>query len=132
MLRKVVKYKDFENAERSETLYFNLTKAEMMEFSLEYPQGMEATIHQMVETENQKAIFDMMKKLIMASYGEKSPEGKFVKTKEISEIFSHTEAYSQLIDDISANTDEAVAFFNGIMSPVVTAQVKTQSDHKGA
>ncbi len=45
-----------------------------------------------------------------------SPDGKrFVKSKEMAEAFSQTEAYSDLFMELSTNTDAAIEFAKGIM-----------------
>ena len=52
----------------------------------------------------------------MKSYGEKSADGKrFIKTPEIAEAFSQTEAYSVLFMELATNADSAAAFVNGII-----------------
>ena len=56
------------------------------------------------------------KDLVLKSYGEKSADGKrFIKTPEISEAFSQTEAYSVLFMELATDADAAAAFVNGII-----------------
>ena len=58
----------------------------------------------------------IFKDLVLAAYGEKSPDGKrFIKSEELREAFSQTEAYSELFMELAMNAEAASAFINGIM-----------------
>ena len=57
-----------------------------------------------------------LKNFIFKAYGEKSPDGKrFIKSKEISEAFAQTEAYSQLFMELCTNETTMAEFVNGIV-----------------
>ena len=63
----------------------------------------------------------------MKSYGEKSPDGKrFVKTKELSEGFAQTEAYSVLFMELASDSEAASKFVNGIIPEDMAAEVAKQ------
>lgn len=116
MLKKVIKYVDFDGNPREETFLFNLTKAEIMELELSYSGGLVQKINKMVETKDVPLIIALFKEIILMSYGEKSPDGKrFVKSKELSEGFSQTEAYSELFMELAASTESITAFINAII-----------------
>lgn len=116
MLKKTIKYVDFDGNERTEDFYFNLTKAECMEMELSTTGGMTKMINDVVNTQNTPKLVEIFKKIILNSYGEKSPDGKrFVKNDEIRQAFCETEAYSELFMELSTNADAASAFINGII-----------------
>ena len=124
MLAKKIKYTDYNGVEREETFYFNLSKAEIMEMEMGTAGGLTAFYQRIVETLEAEAIVKEFKKLILRSYGEKSQDGKrFIKSPELSEAFSQTEAYSELFMELSTDADAAAAFVNGIV-PVVPEQNK--------
>ncbi len=118
MLKKQIKYIDlFTGTEKTETFYFNLTKAEMTEMELGLAgNGIRLSEHikRIVEEVNEKEIYRLLKEIILAAYGERTNDGKFVKTPENSDIFSHTEAFSALLEELGTNADAAAAFLNGI------------------
>jgi hypothetical protein len=119
MLKKVITYTDFDGNERTETFYFNLTKAEAMEMELSIDGGLVKLIEKIVEANNLKEIIGLFKEIILKSYGEKSSDGKrFIKSQEVRDAFSQTEAYSELFMELATNSDSAAAFVNGIV-PVV-------------
>lgn len=116
MLVKKITYTDYNGVTRSEPFYFNLSKAELMEMELTTTGGMEQLLTQMIETKDNKRLFEFFKQIVLKSYGEKSADGKrFIKSPELSEAFSQTEAYTELLFELMESTDSVVAFVNGIM-----------------
>lgn len=116
MLKKKIKYTDFNGAEREEEFLFNLSKAEILEMELGKNGGFNAYIQRIINAGDTAAIIKVFKELILKSYGEKSDDGKrFIKSRELSESFSQTEAYSNLFMELATNVDQASLFVNGIV-----------------
>lgn len=129
MLKKTITYTDYEGMERTEDFYFNLTKAECVEMQWSAEGGMSKRLQKIVDTKDTKQIVEIFKDIILRSYGEKSDDGRrFIKSKELSEAFSQTEAYSELYMELSSDDKAAAAFINGITpkpavaAPEVTAE----------
>ena len=58
----------------------------------------------------------MFKDLVLKAYGVKSDDGRrFIKSKELSEEFAQTEAYSQIFMELATDADAAAKFVNGII-----------------
>ena len=122
MLKKTIKYTDYDGNEREEDFYFNLNKAEVTEMELSKEGGMSEYIKKISAAQNAPELIKLFKEIIMKSYGEKSLDGKrFIKNKELTEAFIQTEAYSELFVELASNADEAVKFINGIMPKNMTA-----------
>jgi len=118
-------YKDFNDEERNEDFYFNLTKAEITEMELSTEGGLGATIERITKAKDTPAIIKIFKELILKSYGVKSPDGKrFIKSPELSEEFAQTNAYSDLFVALASDSKEAAAFVNGIMPADVKESVE--------
>lgn len=116
MLKKTIKYVDYNDNERSENFYFNLSKAEIMEMELSTEGGFAEMVQRIVDAQDGPAIMKTFKEMILKAYGVKSPDGKrFEKSKELSEAFSQTEAYSELFMELVTDADAAAAFVNGII-----------------
>ena len=116
MLKKTIKYTDFDGNERVEDFYFNLKQAELMEMELSTQGGMEKLIQKIIAEQDSKKIVALFKELILKSYGEKSLDGKrFIKSDELSKEFEQTEAYSELFMELATNAEAAANFVNGIM-----------------
>ena len=121
MIKKTVKYTDYEDVERTEDFYFNLNKVEIAEMEVGEEGGMAKKLERMVQTLDRKEFVEMFKDLILRSYGEKSPDGKhFIKSKELSDRFSQTEAFVELYIEITSSEDAAAAFVNGIIPKLPT------------
>lgn len=116
MIKETITYTDYNGAERTEDYYFNLSKAEIMEMELSTTGGLSEMINRIVAAKDAPAIIKIFKDLLLKAYGEKSPDGKyFKKSPEISEAFSHTEAYSILFMRLATDADAASKFVNGVV-----------------
>lgn len=116
MLKKNIKYIDYDGIERDEDFYFNLSKAELMEMQTSMEGGFKAYLEKIVKALNVKEIMKVMKEIILKAYGVKSEDGKrFIKSEELSIAFSQTEAYSNLYMELCTNAAKAAEFVNGIM-----------------
>jgi len=116
MLKKTIKYTDFDGNQREETFYFNLTKAEVAEMELSTEGGLSTKLQKIIEAQDNASIVEIFKDIIARSYGEKSPDGRqFVKNKEVRDAFIQTQAYSDLFMELATNAEAATAFINGII-----------------
>ena len=130
MLKKTITYTDYNGVERTEDCYFNLTKAEIMEMEMSINGGLTEMIKQIVAAQDAPAIIKVFKELILTAYGEKSLDGKrFVKSKELSQAFSQTEAYSQIFMELATDADAAAKFINGVI-PADTAKELAEMERK--
>lgn len=116
MLKKTITYTDYDGNERKETFYFNLMEAELSEMELTTPGGMSSMITRIVDAKEDIEVVKIFKDLILKSYGEKSPDGKyFNKSEEISRKFSCTEAYNKLFMELASDPQVAADFVKGII-----------------
>lgn len=116
MLKKSITYVDYNDEERTEDFYFNLTAAEISEMELGTDGGLGEYIKKIVSAKDMPAIIKVFKDLLLRSYGEKSPDGRrFIKSEELSTAFSQTEAYSQLFMELATDDKAAAEFINGIV-----------------
>jgi hypothetical protein len=115
MFKKTVKYTDYNDVEREETFFFNLTKAEVLEMELSTTGGLSAMIKGVIDAKDTPQLIKIFKELVLKAYGEKSPDGRrFIKTPEIAEAFSQTEAYSEIFMELATDDKAASAFVEGI------------------
>lgn len=116
MLKKTVTYVDYNGVERTEDFYFNLTKAEVTEMEMSVNGGFSKMLEDIVNSKDSARIVELFKEMVLKSYGEKSADGKrFIKSKELSEAFSQTEAYSEIFMELALDEKAAADFVNGIM-----------------
>ena len=116
MLKKTVTYVDYNGVERTEDFYFNLSKAEVTEMELSVEGGFSKMLEEIVKSNDNARILELFKEMVLKAYGDKSADGRrFVKSKELSEAFSQTEAYSEIFMELAMDEKAAAAFVNGIM-----------------
>lgn len=116
MLKKKMTYMDYDGNERTEDFYFNLSRAEITEMEVSETGGLVNMIERVIAEQDSKQIIKIFKDLILQSYGVKSPDGKrFIKSDELREAFTQTEAYSDLFMELAENADSAATFVNGII-----------------
>lgn len=125
MLKKTITYTDYNGVERTEDFYFNLKKSEIMEMEMSTDGGLSEMIKKILATKDIPSLMSIFKKFILKAYGEKSPDGKrFIKSKELSESFEQTEAYSELFMELATSDKAAAEFINGLVPPDIAAQIK--------
>lgn len=116
MIKRVIKYTNYNGEEKSKEYHFHLNKAEIAELEVSEQGGLVATIERIVEEQDNAKILEMFKNIILKSYGVKSSDGdRFIKTPEQTLAFSQTEAYSELFMELASNAEAAAAFINGIL-----------------
>lgn len=125
MLKKTITYTDYNDVERTEDFYFNLSEAELMEMELTVDGGMVEKLQRIIKSKNGPEIVKFFKEMVLKAYGVKSDDGRrFIKSDELSQAFSQTEAYSQLYMEFATNDKAAAEFVNGIMPKKVQEKAK--------
>ena len=131
MLKKVIKYTDYNGVEREEEKYFNFNKAELMEMELTTVGGLSGLIEKIIQTKDYPSLVKMFKGLILDSYGVKSADGvQFEKSESIRKRFEQSEAYSELFMELATNSESAANFINGIIPKDLRDQVEKEAKDK--
>lgn len=127
MLKKTITFTDYNGVERTEDFYFNLNKAEVMEMEMGTTGGFADMINGIIAAKDVPALISIFKDMILKAYGQKSPDGRrFIKSKELSEEFSQTEAYVSLYMELATDDEAAANFVNGIMPHDLVNEVQKQ------
>lgn len=109
-------YKDFNDVERTETKYFNLTETEVMEMELGTAGGVAELLQRIVAAKDQPTIIKFFKDFILKAYGEKSPDGlRFDKSEQKRQDFSNTQFYNLLFMELATDDEKAAKFVNGVI-----------------
>lgn len=120
MLKKTIEYVDYNGETRKEEFYFNFSKAEVGDLQFSTPGGLQAHIERIMNTADVVEIHKLFKEIVLKSYGEKSPDGKyFLKYDDngnsLGLKFSQSEAYSQLYMELIMDQDTISAFINAVV-----------------
>lgn len=125
MLKKLINYTDYNGNERSENFYFNLSESELMDMELSTVGGFREMIQLMIDKQDTQKIIEAFKMIIMKAYGEKSADGRrFIKSKELSEAFTQTDAYNKLYMELISDANAAADF----MSHIVPASIQVKAE----
>lgn len=123
MLKKTIKYTDFDGNERSDECYFNLSKSELTEMEMSENGGFDKYIEKIVETKDTKKIYQMFKEIVLMAYGEKSYDGKhFIKKKTVDgqvirlrDEFEQTGAFDELMMELLSDEKASADFINNVV-----------------
>lgn len=107
MIVKKVTYKGFDEEDIEENVYLHLTKAEFLKLDLKYSEygGLINYLRKLLTDLKDgdtyvKPLVTMLETLILAAYGRKTDDGRFVKKmygQPLADEFETSEAYSQLL-----------------------------------
>lgn len=125
MLKRTIKYEDFNGEMTSDVVYFNLTESELVELELSYDRGFGETLQAIIDAKDHKTLITEFKKIVLLAYGVKSEDGKrFIKSDELRLEFSQTAAYNAIFMELATNENAAADFINQIMPKKLMAQVE--------
>lgn len=125
MIKKVIAYEDYDGNLREDVAYFNLTKSELRELEWSIPGGLVAKLNEMLANpeENVAGMMRILKTLIIASYGEKSADGKrFIKERDgvnLGDEFATSAAFEVLFDELLGGEDTVNEFISGMLPKAV-------------
>lgn len=137
MITRTIPYTDYDGNARKEKFYFNLTQFEATEIAMEMPDGIiedlnegeddnKATAIHLVEKLGNKGVLEFIKKIVLKSYGVKSPDGRrFIKSEQLSTEFSQTPAFSAFMMRLMSDDNEASSFINGVIPAELAAQIQS-------
>lgn len=116
MLKRTIKYEDFDGNSVSEDFYFNLSKSELVELEVQYEKGLAEALETIVKANDTKQLIAEFKKLVLLSYGKKSEDGKrFIKNEELRTEFAQSLAYDALFMELATSDTAAADFIQGIV-----------------
>ena len=142
MLKKSIKFVDYNGVERTENLYFHISKTSLLTAKdnvygeiMNIAQGLQdrAKLLEGMEVEaiNEENPFDpnnqvlaesiimvarLLDRLIDLSYGKRSEDGqKFVKNEQVLADFKSSVAYEAFIEHMLSNQDEMIEFINKLV-----------------
>lgn len=131
MRKETITYIDFDDNERTEDFYFNLTKSELMEMDFSQAGGMEKLIQSIVDAKDTKRIIEIFKDIVLRSYGEKSLDGKqFIKVRnghKLADDFAQTAAYDELFMKLATDDKAAAEFINGVIPRSLAKELAEQA-----
>jgi hypothetical protein len=116
VLKKTITYEDLDGNSVTEDFYFNLSKAELAEMVLVHKGDLSEYLKRIIKDEDGTAIIASFKDILSKAYGKRSDDGRrFIKSPELWEEFSQTDAYSKLFMELITDAEAASAFINAVV-----------------
>lgn len=116
MYKHTVTYEDFNGNTRTEDLYFNLSRSELVMLDNSVPGGLGNRLQRMVKAADNVEIMDTVEWLLRNSYGIKSEDGRrFIKGNDIFDEFKQTEAFDTFFMDLVSSEDTMAKFIRSIL-----------------
>lgn len=123
MLKKTVKFKNYDDVEITKDLYFNLRKDELISMQFEENGGLDKLLTKMQNEKDSKEIMKMFEKILKASYGEKSPDGnEFIKSEEVWNRFKSSNAYEVLFMELVSDANKLSQFIESVIPKFTQAE----------
>lgn len=109
MVKKTLTYKDFNNNERTEEFYFNLTDLEGAELAMDFPADVIEGRTGAFEALGYSGTLALVKNTVLKAYGVKGGDDgrSFVKSDKLTEAFSNTKAFSIIVMELFKDNGKA-------------------------
>lgn len=120
MIKKTIKYVDFDGVEKSEDFYFNLSETELTKWDADNEGGLRGLLQKIVDAKEVKNIMYMFEFILHEAYGEKSPDGRHFWKRDkdghrLADAFEQSAAYNVLFTELLSNPEYAAKFFEGML-----------------
>lgn len=116
MLKKELKFEDYFGNDRQLTCYFGFTKTELTMMQASSSGGLENTLKNIIETDDNEKIMKWFEEIVISAYGVKSDDGmEFDKSPEVKKKFKQSPAFDVLMMELLSDTEKAIEFVKGIM-----------------
>jgi len=133
MLKKTIKYHDYNGNERTGDFYFNFSEAELAEMELSVNGGYAQMLQSIIDAQDIPSIAKVFKDIIVKSYGVKSADGvRFEKSEELSRQFTQTDAYSVLYMELVQDSKKMADFCNALIPKNLAEKVNKARQNDNA
>lgn len=129
MLKKTIKYVDYNDVEREEVFYFNLSKTELSRMAMTAEGDLSEKIREIVKAKDNKAILKIFEEIILQSYGVKADDGKhFIKRApdghRLADDFVTSPAYDELYFELIQDSKKMSDFINALIPKELAEEAK--------
>ena len=126
MLKKIIKYTDFNDTPRTQEFFFYLSKKDIQKLNAKYDGGLQGQFTKIINNYDQRALLETVEDIVLSAYGIKSEDGtKFIKNPKVREDFEYSAAYEALFDELTTG-DDAADRFSDFLRKVLPNEVQAQ------
>lgn len=125
MLKRTIKYEDYNGEQREENFFFSLNKAELLRMNMSKRGGMATYLQNLADEKDPEKLTKIFEEMILTAYGVKSDDGtRFVKSPEVVADFKNSAAYSELFYELATDTDKFIDFVIGIVPADMANEIR--------
>jgi len=113
MLKKIIKYTDYNDNARTQEFYFYLSKKDIQTLNAKYQEdgGLSGRFNIIMNKMDMRRLLETVEDLVLTAYGEKSEDGeRFIKNAKVREDFQYSAAYEALFDELTGDETAADKF----------------------
>ncbi len=133
MVKKTITFPDFNGNDVTKDFYFNLTKMEFTELDESIPGGLNNLLDKLLTEKDKNLTVRLLSILLLAAYGEKTDDGRFVKEdihgRRLSAFFKVSEAWDVLFMNLVKNERELSEFLVGIIPKDMQSDARKAMDN---
>lgn len=127
MLKKTIKFEDYNGEQRSGVYYFNLTKSELTRWNFDHPEGIVPYMRKLMKENNYREILRVFEDLISMAYGVPDEDGlHFRKSKALVEDFEDSPAYDELFMELVNDAEKFEAFVTALVPRDLAEEIRKQ------
>ena len=116
MLKKDITYVDWDGNQRTETHYFNITKAELVQLENSIDGSFSELLQRIVKKNSGRDIMETFMKILELSYGIKSDDGRrFIKNPSYFQEFKETPAFDELFMSLCTDANFSAKFIQQVL-----------------
>jgi len=132
MIKETVQYTDYNDVNRTEVVYFNISQSELMDnlnlrADLERIQASLEGPERQLTTEEIQQILDLVKRMMQLAYGVRSEDGlHFRKSESVWDDFKSSAVYDAFIMSLFKNPEKAFEFLVAVMPKELMEQARRE------
>jgi len=111
MIKKKIKFLDFNGEQREEDFYFHLSLPEVTRLDAELGDSLANYARRIAQDKDVPSLLSFLEKIILNAYGKKSMDGRsFMKSPEMRKEFEYSQAYAELFEQMLLDPEQARKF----------------------
>lgn len=137
MFKDTITYTDYNGETRTEDVYFNLSKPELIKMEYSVPGGLTNNLTRIINRLEAKDVnvvgemFNFFEEVLTKSYGIKSDDGKrFIKSQDITDEFVQSELYSEVFMKFNSDPEYLAKFIMSVMPADLSTEVQNSDEFK--
>ena len=90
MVSKTITYVDYNGVEKTQTYWFNMSRADLLDLEADTEGGWEENLRKLIAEQDGRKAYKFFEKFVKDSYGVKTPDGGFDKDPKHLRAFRNT------------------------------------------